>query len=369
MDGKFTSLITSRYLPLVKWLVVTITFGLLILNAFILSHMNDLNKSMSFRQNEAAWFVFQLNKEYSGLLNNVELLMYDRERIDDVRLSYELTWSRFDVLLNSNEAAHFREFDNLLSFFSNAFFRFKLLEPLVEEVADGIMSPKQFYSRIDKEYVIILNEINEKFQLRNPLIQRQQDDINALFAIQRLSSIALGISMTMILWVFWQESIYHRKTANHDPLTGLPNRLAMTSDLESMRLTSTCFTFIWFDLNDFKQINDNHGHAAGDGLLMAVARRLQDKLPNARVTYRIGGDEFAVVLRSVEKPLLDDTLSLLEEVFTQPFHVDDNAFEVSASIGFSQYPLDGDTIDNVIHVADRKMYRQKHKHKTGMRSV
>ncbi len=86
----------------------------------------------------------------------------------------------------------------------------------------------------------------------------------------------------------------------------------MNQQLEALKSSSTCLTFFWFDLNKFKYINDTFGHTAGDQVLIEVAKRLKSLLPSTRTPFRIGGDEFAVVVRSVDKHLYEDTLSLIE---------------------------------------------------------
>lgn len=155
--------------------------------------------------------------------------------------------------------------------------------------------------------------------------------------------------------------------AYHDPLTGLPNRVMFHERLndvlhnELQRGQEVAILFM--DLDRFKQINDTHGHLAGDKLLIEVARRLRSAFRREDLVARLSGDEFAVLLQRFGP---QEKLSLLAQkaidALAAPFEIDGSSFRSSASVGASLAPRDGSTADRLIQQADTAMYHAK---KTG----
>jgi diguanylate cyclase (GGDEF)-like protein/PAS domain S-box-containing protein len=153
--------------------------------------------------------------------------------------------------------------------------------------------------------------------------------------------------------------------AFHDVLTGLPNRLLLNSRMDvaiSMvaryqRRLALCY----LDLDGFKQVNDIHGHAAGDLLLQAVAERLQATVRGNDTVCRLGGDEFVILLTHLEAT--DEHSMVLQRVLAQieqPVLLDDGQqVAVSASIGVAFYPEDGREPQALMGNADRAMYQAK----------
>ncbi|WP_447724759.1 EAL domain-containing protein [Sphingomonas koreensis] len=151
--------------------------------------------------------------------------------------------------------------------------------------------------------------------------------------------------------------------AMHDSLTGLPNRARfnfwLDLELEHAKRAGQRLAVIVMDLDGFKEINDTHGHAAGDLLLEALAARLSATLGEGEVVARLGGDEFAAA-----KPFTNDTeleafVTRLESCFADPFANRESSFLVGASIGVAAYPVDGGDRETILNNADLAMYRAK----------
>lgn len=154
-----------------------------------------------------------------------------------------------------------------------------------------------------------------------------------------------------------------RRMAMSDPLTGLPNRThfqqALGTQLADARATGGAFAMIAIDLERFKEINDIHGHMAGDDVLVAIARRLERAMGDAKTVARLGGDEF-VVLRGIEDRVeLVALVEQLDAMLRAPLKI--GAFEarVGASIGVAVYPDDARDADTLSNNADLAMYRAK----------
>jgi diguanylate cyclase (GGDEF)-like protein/PAS domain S-box-containing protein len=153
--------------------------------------------------------------------------------------------------------------------------------------------------------------------------------------------------------------------AQHDHLTGLPNRLMLADRLEaSIRIagsSSLMAAVIYLDLDGFKLVNDTLGHEAGDLLLQQVTDRLRACVREPDTLARMGGDEFMVVVNE----LRDDKLALLvaerlAEALRSPFWVQERELYLTASVGISMYPRDGTDVSSLRRNADAAMYQAKH---------
>jgi diguanylate cyclase (GGDEF)-like protein/PAS domain S-box-containing protein len=154
--------------------------------------------------------------------------------------------------------------------------------------------------------------------------------------------------------------------AYHDPLTSLPNRILVEQQLAlalaRARRTSSAVALMFLDLDDFKEINDKLGHAAGDQILTAVATRLRGVLRDSDVLARHGGDEFLVLLSDLETdpvPAAEAVAGKLHEALREPFVVAGNELRTGASIGISLYPDDAEDTEALLRHADAAMYRAK----------
>jgi diguanylate cyclase (GGDEF)-like protein/PAS domain S-box-containing protein len=152
--------------------------------------------------------------------------------------------------------------------------------------------------------------------------------------------------------------------AHHDPLTGLPNRMLfearLHAALEDARLDKRMDAVLFIDLDRFKHINDSLGHPVGDQLLKSIATRLKSHLRDIDTVARLGGDEFIILLPGLQQ---DDDAELvankLLDCFSLPFQFDEQELFISASIGISRYPDDGDDVATLVKNADAAMYRSK----------
>ncbi len=155
-----------------------------------------------------------------------------------------------------------------------------------------------------------------------------------------------------------------RELAYHDQLTELPNRSLFWDRLrvEASRVdrdgANICLCML--DLNDFKAVNDDHGHDAGDRLLSGVASRMSAAIRKSDTVARLGGDEFAVIAPVDTPEGVDEVRARLAACFKEPFDLGVVTRIASASIGCAVYPRDGTDVEAVLAVADRRMYQEKH---------
>ncbi|NVN91189.1 MAG: EAL domain-containing protein [Desulfuromonadales bacterium] len=166
-----------------------------------------------------------------------------------------------------------------------------------------------------------------------------------------------------------QDQLHHM--ANFDALTGLPNRVLFNDRLEQALLRATrtgeYLAVLFIDLDNFKLINDTHGHRTGDQLLLETASRLAAAIRADDTLARLGGDEFTIFLQDVKTP--ENALSVarkhIEKLF-QPYQIEDKRLFVSASIGVALFPEHGATAETLVKNADSAMYLAKEKGKNNV---
>ncbi len=160
------------------------------------------------------------------------------------------------------------------------------------------------------------------------------------------------------------EHVQTQFTAQHDPLTHLPNRLLLEDRLQqllsSAKRDKERAALLFIDLDRFKPINDSHGHDIGDRLLQEVAKRLQACVRESDTVARIGGDEFVILLPMVESP--EDAKQVAEKIraaLNQPFNVATLTLHISSSTGVALYPEHGVSNEQLLKNADTAMYWAK----------
>ena len=156
-----------------------------------------------------------------------------------------------------------------------------------------------------------------------------------------------------------------RFLAHHDPLTGLTNRALFYDRLDAAiraaRRHQGGLALLFLDLNDFKGVNDTHGHAVGDRVLCRIARRLESCVRETDTVARMGGDEFTVLLTNIQSPdAVARKVKQIAAVMTEPLVPDLEGVKApSCSIGVARYPTDGEDADTLLSLADSDMYRIK----------
>ena len=154
------------------------------------------------------------------------------------------------------------------------------------------------------------------------------------------------------------------RRALHDSLTGLPNRAQLIERLDALATMGPQSTALLFvDLDDFKDINDTHGHAEGDLLLRNVATRLRGCIRPGDLLARLGGDEFGVLLEGKDTAAAEILAQRIVEAMALPFVVAGESVRVTASVGIAASNLDGEDPNELLCFADLAMYEAKSKGK------
>lgn len=161
-----------------------------------------------------------------------------------------------------------------------------------------------------------------------------------------------------------QDILYYQAT--HDSLTGLSNRAFFSSSVgkafsRSRRNRLGC-AILAIDLDKFKEVNDRYGHAAGDELLVKVAKKLEQEVRDTDLVARMGGDEFCILLTDItgdENKNVGEIAGRICEKFSEPLQIMGHAMDISVSIGVVLFPKDGLDERTLLKKADAAMYRVK----------
>lgn len=158
------------------------------------------------------------------------------------------------------------------------------------------------------------------------------------------------------------EQITH--AAFHDPLTGLPNRLRLSQQLQTAIAETSGdkqMAVVLLDLDGFKPVNDSYGHAAGDRVLIEVAKRLTASVRGDDMVARLGGDEFVVLLTDIkDEEGCRNTLERLLRELCKVYEIDGLKLRLGASLGAALHPRDSSDSDTLLRYADEAMYQAKH---------
>jgi diguanylate cyclase (GGDEF)-like protein len=195
---------------------------------------------------------------------------------------------------------------------------------------------------------------------------RQKLELEEMGLLAALFSSAMGALALFNRRLMIRESRQRRVAemeATTDALTGIVNRRHFLRIVEArvaagVRRNQPCAVLL-IDLDRFKPVNDTYGHAAGDAVLCAVARRIEQVLPVGHVVGRLGGDEFAIILGPAEDLKLELCAEFIRERIGRPISYGGREIRVGASIGIALSPQDGVTASALVAAADVRMYQRK----------
>ena len=204
---------------------------------------------------------------------------------------------------------------------------------------------------------------------RNRYLRKDGSVVHILWAAFWSADVGARIGVARDITALTQAEEELRFLAHHDPLTALTNRSLFNDRLDSAlrnaRRQKSTLALLFLDINDFKGINDVHGHVAGDRVLCTIARRLEACVRGTDTVARMGGDEFTVLLTDLQS---DDTVSekvqQILAIMAEPLGPEFGPVKMpSCSIGVARYPDDGEDADTLLSHADGDMYRVKKLHR------
>lgn len=165
------------------------------------------------------------------------------------------------------------------------------------------------------------------------------------------------------------EMTFSRKDLENDSLTNVHNRFSFNQQMDMLFLQERNgnidhFAILFFDINKFKAINDQYGHLIGDHFLIQFAKFLTAELTDQEKLFRYGGDEFIIYTSRTGEDLIQFIRHVNENVQNKPFFIDQEQFIMNYSIGYAEFPVDSKNVQEIVKIADSRMYQMKHLEKS-----
>ncbi|WP_019617149.1 bifunctional diguanylate cyclase/phosphodiesterase [Psychromonas ossibalaenae] len=223
--------------------------------------------------------------------------------------------------------------------------------------------PAQGIITLDQQQMFITVAYNQRYRF---WIHAEQPYQEAMQQIYKPAAVYIAFYLLLMTFIFilfkWIIRIEDRKIAaltyeaEHDSLTGLPNRTLLRSYSTQLINLQKPFTLLYLDLNRFSHINNTFGHHYGDIILIEVGKRIEQSLQALKgKAARFSGDEFIVIIESVKRSEIDNYCRVLLEATDAPYLVNNTFFKISTSIGISQSPQDARDINSLVSYADNSM--------------
>jgi diguanylate cyclase (GGDEF)-like protein len=325
------------------------------------------------------WLASRAEYELERLLSTLDRYALGRADVAHEQLltRFEIFWSRLPLLIEGVDSTSIQAVED--GAVSRMIAEMERLEPVVMRLRPGdrpgylsiadrlesFAAPLQDLSRAVKS-TVGLNSDARRAGARGLYLEQ----LGYLIGILISGSLLIGLLLRETRQVrrllaeatTARNRIWH--LAHHDPLTDLPNRWLFNDRLDQAlrrgQRQGEMVALHYFDLDDFKAVNDSFGHLTGDCLLVAVGQRLRTCVRDSDTLARIGGDEFAIVQSSVSGRA--GALLLAERLLAaldSPLAMDGRNLRISASIGIALYPEHGDSPEQLHQAADQALYRAK----------
>ncbi|MBN2796131.1 MAG: bifunctional diguanylate cyclase/phosphodiesterase [Clostridia bacterium] len=209
------------------------------------------------------------------------------------------------------------------------------------------------------------DEIGKTALIFNAMVLRMKELVLAL-QLEKEKSDQLLVEKTLAL-AHTEEHLRNLESKNHqinelihiDPLTGLQNRFDIMMEIKKyIKENTNSFAVLFFDIDNFKYINDTYGHDLGDQVIVATSNLLKSLACEHMKIGRFGGDEFLVIINTSEIDL-SETVKKIQEKFLEPVIIDQNKFYLTSSVGVSLYPDHGEECQILIQKADMALYQSQ----------
>lgn len=216
-----------------------------------------------------------------------------------------------------------------------------------------------------KDSIVRVMDGKPHVDFRNRYVRKDGDIVHILWSARWYEEEGVRVGVARNVTALMQAEEELRYLAHHDPLTKLTNRALfydrLVSGLNAAHRYQNSLALLFLDINDFKGINDVHGHAVGDRVLCTVARRLEGCVRETDTVARMGGDEFTVLLTDIKTAnAVEEKVKQILMVMNEPLGAEFGDVRMpTCSIGVACYPADGRDADTLLSHADSHMYQIK----------
>ncbi|NVO98888.1 GGDEF domain-containing protein [Photobacterium damselae subsp. damselae] len=326
------------------------------------NHFKLTSENISRQQNEAIWYILELNKEYGEIIYLLQKFELNQIESQQIALQYEVLWSRYSAILSNSKINYH---NNLAALLHELEHHFSFLQSVDSRITpDHIDNPTQLTRALKNDYERLQKTFSQTLQLHEGTIDKQLDEINTLQNHFQVLLVVTFLLCLIVIVLLYYESLYHHQLAMQDALTEINNRLWLNKQLASMAQKKQPFRFYLIDLDGFKKINDSLGHQVGDIVLKTVAKRLQQLERKSCFVARMGGDEFCLIsTQSENNEYLNQQII---NCISKPVQYQHGFCHIAGSVGVSDYPQQSNTIYDLLQQADFAMYEAKQKGKNNI---
>nr|WP_236661929.1 bifunctional diguanylate cyclase/phosphodiesterase [Aeromonas jandaei] len=312
---------------------------------------------------DVSWALMQLQLELGRFLNSVEVYHYGGIDHDALMLRYDILWSRTPVLLSGQLRKSMEDKQKTLRLVQLIESNIRNMEPDITRLKVGSPDYQQIMMRLAplqeplsyslasvmQKNINIYSENDRHFaQLRNALLMM-------------VSGLVISVLLLSALLIY--EGRRHFRAARRDPLTGLPNRVALLEMMESYATQEMPFGLVLIDINDFRDINSKFGYDTGDYLLNELAKRVKALCEEGESCGRLGGDQFAIIQRgSSDLRQIRELVARLLHSLKQDMVFDNYPFRLEVGIGIAFYPVDSDKTQELLSRVEQALFHSRKTH-------
>jgi diguanylate cyclase (GGDEF)-like protein len=319
--------------------------------------MNDYLSEIAVTRNSLKFLdtlLFSLHSKYDNDKNMLKFFSHTEHRLSVIIASNQNI--HLKAQKKPNECKYCSLEQNKAIFKVNQHLSFlKKQVSLSHKARDAFYNPKH-----EALLTSIFNELSSTYVKADMMYQTIQAKVIMFAAIL----VVIIVILLILLYWLYRTIEGHRTIGITDPLTGLYNRKKLFENLTylipSHKKSNKKLALLFIDLDGFKNINDTYGHDIGDKLLQLLSERLISSVRKQDFTYRIGGDEFVVLIQELSR--LEDAESIAESILTKcnkPYLLEKNNCHVTLSIGISLFPDHSEDPNELLKYADEGMYDSK----------
>uniref|UniRef100_UPI003BA2E101 putative bifunctional diguanylate cyclase/phosphodiesterase n=1 Tax=Aeromonas jandaei TaxID=650 RepID=UPI003BA2E101 len=347
-------------------LVATLYFFILLFTGstlYSLVQIQNATRVMEKYTYDVSWALMQLQLELGRFLNSVEVYHYGGIDHDALMLRYDILWSRTPILLSGQLRKSMEDKQKTLRLVQLIESNIRNIEPDITSLKVGSPDYQQIMMRLAplqeplsyslasvmQKNINIYSENDRHFaQLRNALLMM-------------VSGLVISVLLLSALLIY--EGRRHFRAARRDPLTGLPNRVALLEMMESYATQETPFGLVLVDINDFRDINSKFGYDTGDYLLNELAKRVKALCEEGESCGRLGGDQFAIIQRgSSDLRQIRELVARLLYSLKQDMVFDNYPFRLEVGIGIAFYPVDSDKTQELLSRVEQALFHSRKTH-------
>ncbi|MGN5112663.1 putative bifunctional diguanylate cyclase/phosphodiesterase [Aeromonas jandaei] len=347
-------------------LVATLYFFILLFTGstlYSLVQIQNATRVMEKYTYDVSWALMQLQLELGRFLNSVEVYHYGGIDHDALMLRYDILWSRTPILLSGQLRKSMEDKQKTLRLVQLIESNVRNMEADITRLKVGSPDYQQIMMRLAplqeplsyslasvmQKNINIYSENDRHFaQLRNALLMM-------------VSGLVISVLLLSALLIY--EGRRHFRAARRDPLTGLPNRVALLEMMESYATQEMPFGLVLIDINDFRDINSKFGYDTGDYLLNELAKRVKALCEEGESCGRLGGDQFAIIQRgSSDLRQIRELVARLLHSLKQDMVFDNYPFRLEVGIGIAFYPVDSDKTQELLSRVEQALFHSRKTH-------